>query len=283
MKRLTGGIVLLAIGVVGVLASGCVSDEAHRALKDHSGQQALLIAQYEEKNRQLAMELEGGRATLEERQRLLAHMEEKEALLKQRLQEVSEKSAELLLRLEELNRIPGVTVVETAEGVKVEVAAEVLFDSGRATLKPKGQEALRQVAAVLRGTRELIRIDGHTDADPIKYSVYESNWELSGARAVTVLEYLISQGAEPERLSFAGYGPYKPIADNATQEGKAKNRRVELLVMAGTAVAETDIPPEAGAVRRVTPAVEVEPPVVEEVEETVPEEATPAVEVLPAE
>jgi len=264
MKRLTGGIVLLAIGVVGVLVSGCVSDEAYQAVKNHSEQQAMLIAQYQEENRQLDLKVQSLQATLAERNRVLALMEEKEGLLKQRLEEVSVQTADLLEKLKGLEGIQGVSVEATAEGwVKVGVAAEVLFDSGKAVLKPKGQDALMQVAAVLKGSREFIRIDGHTDSDPIKYSAYKSNWELSGARAVTVLEQLVSQGVAPERLYFAGHGPYKPIAANATKEGKAKNRRVELLVMPGTAAPKTDIPREAGAVMRVAPTVEVGPPAAE--------------------
>ncbi len=282
MKRLTGGTVLLAIGLVGLLLSGCVSDEAYRAVKDQNEQKAMLIAQYQEENRRLDLKVQALEATLKEKDRLLANMEDKEALLKQRLEDVSAQTAELMLRLEQLNQIPGVSVVQTTEGVKVEVAAEVLFDSGKATLKSAGRQTLRQVAAVLRGSREFIRIDGYTDAEPIKYSPYKSNWELSGARAVTVLEELIMEGVEPERVYFAGYGPYRPVADNATKEGKAKNRRVELLVMPGTSAPATDIPAEAGAVKRtVAPPVTVEPPAAE-AEKTPAEGPASVIEIPPA-
>ncbi len=259
MRRLLGGICIAAVTVSGLLLTGCVTDQAYRSLKGRNEQQAVLISQYEEQNRKLGMEVDTLSARLSEKERLVAHLEDKEQLIKAQLQQMSEKSAQLFSRLEQLGQLSGVSVVQTPEGVKVEVAAAVLFDSGKADIKPAGEETLKQVAVLLKAEKELIRIDGHTDSDPIKYSPYKSNWDLSGARARTVLEHLISQGIDSQRLYFSGFGPYRPVAPNATAEGKAKNRRVELLILAGTTAPQTDIPPEAGAPRRVTPPVRPAP------------------------
>ena len=105
---------------------------------------------------------------------------------------------------------------------------DVLFDSGKAVLKPAGREALDQIADVLRAVDRKFQVAGHTDDEPIKLSPYASNWELSTARALIVVAYLTSRGMKPPALSAAGYGEFDPVADNGTTTGKAKNRRIEI-------------------------------------------------------
>lgn len=112
---------------------------------------------------------------------------------------------------------------------------KVLFDSGRADLRPDARERLDSLVPVLRGIPNLIRIEGHSDSDPIKSGVFPSNWELSGARAATVVRYFTEfQGLKPERFDFAGKGEYYPVAPNDGPENKARNRRVDIVVLAGT-------------------------------------------------
>jgi chemotaxis protein MotB len=111
----------------------------------------------------------------------------------------------------------------------IELANDVLFDSGQTAVKPEGQKAIAQVATVLRtipGRR--FQVAGHTDNVPIETSRFRSNWDLSTARAVEVVRLLISHGLKPELVSAAGYGEFDPISPNDTPAAKAKNRRIEI-------------------------------------------------------
>jgi chemotaxis protein MotB len=110
----------------------------------------------------------------------------------------------------------------------LQLSNDVLFDSGKATLKPAGKQALDTVASVLAGVPRRFQIAGHTDDEPIKLSPYASNWELSTVRALTVVEYLLSHGMKGQALSAAGYGEFDPVAENATPSGRAMNRRIEI-------------------------------------------------------
>lgn len=117
-------------------------------------------------------------------------------------------------------------------GLVITFVAEVLFDSGKAKLRGEGKDALDKIAKVLRdeALQNEIGIEGHTDNEPIKYSGWKSNWELSTARATTVLHYLEEKGIAPKKLSATGYGEYRPVASNDTVEGRQKNRRVEIII-----------------------------------------------------
>jgi len=118
-------------------------------------------------------------------------------------------------------------------GLVITFVAEVLFDSGKTKLRSEGEGILKKVGAVLRqeAMENEIGIEGHTDNEPIKYSGWKSNWELSTARATSVLHYLVDDsGLQPGKLSATGYGEYRPIATNATEEGKQENRRVEIII-----------------------------------------------------
>ena len=114
----------------------------------------------------------------------------------------------------------------------VELAENILFDSGKADLKKEGQEALTEVGAVLSSIPNRdFQIAGHTDDIPIKSARFPSNWELSTARAVEVTRFLSTQGVDPARLSAAGYAETQPVASNADAEGRKQNRRIEIVLM----------------------------------------------------
>lgn len=118
-------------------------------------------------------------------------------------------------------------------GLVITFVDSVLFDSGKAKLRPQASKALNKVVAVCRkvvANRE-IGIEGHTDNQPIKYSGWESNWELSTSRATSVLRYLAKKGLSPERLSATGFGKYRPVAANKTAQGRQENRRVEIVIL----------------------------------------------------
>jgi chemotaxis protein MotB len=120
------------------------------------------------------------------------------------------------------------------KGLVITFVADVLFDSGKAKLKEEAYPILDKVVRVLKeNVPELnVGIEGHTDNEPIKYSGWKSNWELSTARALSVLHYLVSEkGITPERVSAIGYGEYQPVASNLTKEGRQLNRRVEIVIL----------------------------------------------------
>lgn len=122
-------------------------------------------------------------------------------------------------------------------GLVITFVAEVLFDSGKADVKKEADPILGKVATVIRAkvSDRDIGIEGHTDNVPITYSGWKSNWELSTARATSVLHNLIDNGRlRPEKLSAIGYGEYRPIASNDTDEGRQLNRRVEVVILPKT-------------------------------------------------
>jgi chemotaxis protein MotB len=119
----------------------------------------------------------------------------------------------------------------TENGIEIQISDPVLFDKGRAELKPKIYPLLNFIASLARGWPNQVIIEGHTDNAVIRTEQYPSNWELSAARALSVLHYFEDYGGiEPTRLTAIGYGQYRPIAPNDTEEGKAKNRRIEIQI-----------------------------------------------------
>ncbi|MCS7163911.1 MAG: OmpA family protein [Thermodesulfovibrio sp.] len=130
-----------------------------------------------------------------------------------------------------LNDISGVNIKSDARGIVITLPDSLLFSSGSAELKPDSIEALIRISEKLKEIPGKVAIEGHTDNVPIRSSIYKSNWELSAARASSVLHFLLQRGLSPDRFLIAGYGEYKPIAPNDTDEGRAKNRRVELIIL----------------------------------------------------
>ncbi|MGB4521533.1 MAG: OmpA family protein [Candidatus Omnitrophota bacterium] len=120
------------------------------------------------------------------------------------------------------------------KGLVITFVADVLFDSGKAKLKSGAVNGLGKVAKILQeNVPQLnIGIEGHTDNVPIKSSGWKSNWELSTARALSVLHYLVDEkDISPDRVSAIGYGEYKPVASNDSKEGRQLNRRVEIVIL----------------------------------------------------
>ena len=117
-------------------------------------------------------------------------------------------------------------------GLVIRLNNAIFFDSGSAEIKKQSEETLVEVADLLNTTDNYIRIEGHTDNVPIKRSNYPSNWELSTARAVSVVKLFISQcNFSPDKLIAVGYGEFKPVADNSTPEGRTQNRRIDIIVL----------------------------------------------------
>lgn len=119
--------------------------------------------------------------------------------------------------------------------LSVDLAEQIFFDSGKATLKAGGKDVLKKVGDALKGyDNKVIRVVGHTDNVPLTRSlqaVFPTNWELSVARATNVVRYLQEVGIAPERMVAAGRGEYDPVAPNDTAEGRQKNRRIEIMLI----------------------------------------------------
>jgi chemotaxis protein MotB len=178
----------------------------------------------------------------------------------------AEQEVELLEEVQELERSllaegrdDEVTVEVSAAGITFRIAAPVLFSSAAARLQKDGDGVLARLAAVLRKYPYEVEVEGHTDSLPIHTVEFPSNWHLSAARAVAVARRLQELGVAPERLGATGYGEYRPLADNATAEGRARNRRVEIFI-------ERNPDREVGGslplldLERATERVRVEPP-----------------------
>jgi chemotaxis protein MotB len=130
-----------------------------------------------------------------------------------------------------------VRMKEDERGLVISLAEAGFFDPGSAMVQPKALPTIDRIAAVVMSLPHNLRVEGHTDNRPIRTALFPSNWELSTARATQVLQYLIStSGIPPERLSAVGYGEYRPTADNETIEGRAANRRVDLVILGAAAL-----------------------------------------------
>ncbi len=115
--------------------------------------------------------------------------------------------------------------------VELEMKSDLLFSSGQAELSQKAFPVLKKIAEVIRLLPNMINVEGHTDNIPIDNVDFPSNWDLSAARATSVVRQLIQNNIKPERLAVVGYGEFHPIADNNTEEGRFRNRRVLLVLM----------------------------------------------------
>ncbi|HSE75525.1 MAG TPA: OmpA family protein, partial [Dongiaceae bacterium] len=153
--------------------------------------------------------------------------------LANKVQELAKYRSEFFGRLREiLGNREDIQIV----GDRFVFQSEVLFDSGSADIGPAGKDQLDVLATTLilllpeipKDIDWVLRVDGHTDDRPISSSQFPSNWELSTARAVAVVKYLASRGIPDDRLAAAGFGEFRPIDTSGTEEGRRKNRRIEI-------------------------------------------------------
>ena len=158
-----------------------------------------------------------------------------EALLKEK-EAVTREQKKMETQMRSALEDKEVTISELQGRLTVNIVDRVLFDSGQADLKPEGEQVLAQIAGVLaEHLNRQIYVIGHTDNVPIRasaFSRYSNNWELSTARATAAVRFLSEKaGVDPSRLAAVGYGEYHPIADNSTAEGRARNRRIAIVIM----------------------------------------------------
>ncbi len=132
----------------------------------------------------------------------------------------------------DMNADNSVKVIKSDRGVVIRINDTILFDPGSAIIKPQAKITLDKIAKTLEKFQNPILIEGHTDSMPIQNEKFPSNWELSTARATNIIKYLTGAHAfPPGRLSAVGYGEYMPVEKNTTPQGRAKNRRVDIIVL----------------------------------------------------
>ncbi len=130
-----------------------------------------------------------------------------------------------------LEKIRGLNVREERNSLRFSLNESALFEKGSADIQPAAHESLRQLAEIVKGEGVMIRIEGHTDNVPIKSEKFPSNWELSVARAANIAKFMAQAGVPVEKLSVAGYAASRPLAPNDTEQGRAINRRTEIVMM----------------------------------------------------
>ncbi|MEW6681849.1 MAG: OmpA family protein [Nitrospirota bacterium] len=247
----------MVLVLTAVLVSGCVSKGRYRALESQGAAERATLQQQVAALDGQRKELESQKSTLEEElavQRAEKQRVEQElATLNERLA-VVERQAQITSaqKDEEIKRLKGtydslvkdlegeikkgeIKVTQIRDRLSVNLVEKVLFDSGRAEIKPAGKGVLKKVGDILKTvTDKQIRIEGSTDNVPIGEKLRErfpTNWELSTQRATNVLRFLEEAGVAGAQLAAVGYGPYRPIASNDTPEGRAENRRIEIVLV----------------------------------------------------
>jgi chemotaxis protein MotB len=144
-----------------------------------------------------------------------------------------ENLAEKLNEIIEANGLTEVIKIrEEDKGIVLQLDETILFDSGRSDLKDYSKEVLETITTIINNTDNDVLVEGNTDNIPMKNEKFGSNWELSTARAVSVVRYFVEiKNIDPTRFAVKGYGEYNPIVDNSTPENKAINRRVDILIV----------------------------------------------------
>lgn len=207
--------------------------ELEGVLKAKSDTLSRNITELRQKNSDLEAENEKLRADIKKLKEEIVLLQK---VKEEKVKEVSGTYEQLIANMKSEIARGEVTISELRGKLTVNMEAAILFDSGKADVKPGGLEILAKMVDTLKGvTDKAIRIEGHTDNVQITGGltrVFPTNWELSAARAINVTRYLQQQGVDPATLSAAAFAEHKPVADNANKEGKAKNRRIEIILVA---------------------------------------------------
>ncbi|MCX5784062.1 MAG: OmpA family protein [Elusimicrobia bacterium] len=149
-----------------------------------------------------------------------------------KVQEQEDNVANNIKKSMESNQMSNLVAIDSNERrVRLVLTEAVLFDSGKSDLKERAKEILRPIAEELKKMPNDVLVEGHTDNVPIHKGRYATNWELSMARAYSVIKFLEGTGMSPKRLAGIGYGENRPVGENTTLEGRAKNRRIEISLL----------------------------------------------------
>lgn len=244
MKKLT--MMCISIFAMAMLCSGCLVAESKYLKKVNEADQLIQeVTSLETANKGLKDQITALTAQNTNLSQKLANLETENAKLKEDLAQATKKTQEVEKASntyqELLNEMKGeiakgeVTIKELKGKLTMDVVDKILFDSGSPVVKKEGLEVLKRVVEILKNVKDKnIRIEGHTDNRPITSKLaikYPTNWELSSARALTVAKYLQEQGIDPTILSATAFGEFQPVADNSTPEGRAKNRRIAIILL----------------------------------------------------
>ena len=174
--------------------------------------------------------------------RPIVTVSQKKLLEQQRREKMQSIAQDILSVMSPLVKVGKVKVMQSNIGVTVEINASLLFKSGQAVLEPTSVKALQAVAEVLKNDNHDIQVKGYTDNTPIGTPYFPSNWELSSARASSVVRLFAQNGVDPARMVVEGYAENEPVDSNGTPEGRARNRRVTIMILAEAPERVTDIP-----------------------------------------
>jgi len=155
---------------------------------------------------------------------------------------LSKLSEQMAITLEQQIKADQVQIKNNGEWLEVDIQASVLFPSGSAGLQPAAMEILGRLSSVLKDVPNPIHVEGYTDNVPIETEQFPSNWELSAARAASVVRLFQEQKLDPSRLAAVGYAEFQPVADNKTEEGRARNRRISLVISKSGSDGKTEAP-----------------------------------------
>ena len=217
-------------------AGGCVSTGEYEKLEAEKNQEISTLQKERNGLQEQVQGLQSQRSRLEQQQgdlrKQVDALEQQKAQLQTASQQKLSQYDSLVKNLTEEVKKGELQVRQYKDMLTVDVAEQLFFDSGRADLKDTGKSVLKKVGEALKGYDDkVIRVVGHTDNVPIKTKVFPSNWELSVARATTVVRYLQETGMPPERMVASGRAEYQPIASNDDPEGRRKNRRIEITLI----------------------------------------------------
>jgi chemotaxis protein MotB len=211
------------------LAAGCVSQGEYDKLQTDKNAEIAGLKKDKTALEQQKMSLEQQQA---ESKKQIDALEQQKTQLQTASQQDKTQYDALVRNLTDEVKKGELQVRQYKDMLTVDVAEQLFFDSGRADLKDTGKAVLKKVSEALKGYNDkVIRVVGHTDNVPIKTKVFPSNWELSVARATTVVRYLQETGIPPERMVASGRAEYQPVAENDTPEGRKKNRRIEITLI----------------------------------------------------
>lgn len=230
MHRITFATVVLLACMIA--CSGCVSDERYVAASQEIENQDDVISRLRDDNLQL-------RSNLDE----LKNRHEMAKLELDRLKGAGAVSRDVDSLRSELDKLRDsfdrgkgdVTIRSRADGMSFSVAGHVLFNPGQEKLSKGGEKLLAKIAGEIATRSNDIRVEGHTDNTPVVVTIRKyplGNLQLSGARALNVANYMVNKGGvSRDRMSFAGFGAERPVADNSSEDGRRQNRRVEIVVL----------------------------------------------------
>ncbi len=251
MKRSLGvGLVVLATVLI---ASGCVSSGTFKKMEAQKNGEIAALQKEKGALTQQKGDLEKDNAGLKQQ---ISSLEQQKTSAEQQVGTLEQQKANLIASNQQQQKqyeslVQGLSkevekgqlqVKQYKNMLAVDLAEQIFFDSGKATLKKGGKEVLKKVGDALKGYNDkIIRVVGHTDNVPVAKSLqatFPTNWDLSVARATNVVRYLQEVGVPPERMIPSGRGEYDPVAPNDTPEGRQKNRRIEIMLIDKNLVTE---------------------------------------------